>query len=67
VGADKTRYYEYFYVISIIIGAVASLTAIISLIDAFYAIMAIPTMTSAVLLAPKVLKEAKRYFSSLPK
>jgi AGCS family alanine or glycine:cation symporter len=67
VGADKTRYYEYFYVISIIVGAVASLTAIISLIDAFYAIMAIPTMTSAVLLAPKVLKEAKRYFSSLPK
>ena len=67
VGADKTRYYEYFYVISIIVGAVASLTAIISLIDSFYAIMAIPTMTSAVLLAPKVLKEAKRYFSSLPK
>lgn len=67
VGADKTRYYEYFYVISIIVGAVASLTAIISLIDAFYAIMAIPTMTSAVLLAPKVLKEAKRYFSTLKK
>jgi AGCS family alanine or glycine:cation symporter len=67
VGADKTRYYEYFYVISIIVGAVASLQSIISLIDSFYAIMAIPTMTSAVLLAPKVMKEAKRYFRDLKK
>jgi len=64
-GAGTTRYYEYFYVISIIVGAVSSLTAIISLIDAMYAIMAIPTMTSALLLSPKVLKESKAYFGRL--
>ena len=65
VGAGKTRYYEWFYVFSIIVGAVSSLTAIISLIDALYAIMAIPTMTSAILLSPKVKKEAKAYFQRL--
>lgn len=64
-GASTTRYYEYFYVISIIVGAVSSLTAIISLIDAMYALMAIPTMTSAILLSPKVLKESKAYFGRL--
>lgn len=64
-GAGTTRYYEYFYLISIIVGAVSSLTAIISLIDAMYAIMAIPTMTSALLLSPKVLKESKAYFGRL--
>jgi len=67
VGAGKTRYYEWFYVFSIIVGAVSSLTAIISLIDALYAIMAIPTMTSAILLSPKVKKEAKAYFQRLKK
>jgi len=64
-GASTTRYYEYFYVMSIIVGAVSSLTAIISLIDSMYAIMAIPTMTSAILLSPKVLKESKSYFGRL--
>ncbi len=64
-GASTTRYYEYFYVMSIIVGAVSSLTAIISLIDSMYAIMAIPTMTSAILLSPKVLKESKAYFGRL--
>jgi len=64
-GASTTRYYEYFYVISIIVGAVSSLTAIISLIDGMYALMAIPTMTSAILLSPKVLKESKAYFGRL--
>lgn len=65
VGADKIRYYEYFYVISIVFGAVSSLTAIISLIDALYATMAIPTMISALLLSPKVLEKAKIYFHNL--
>ncbi len=36
-----------------------------SIIDGAYALMAIPTMTSALLLAPKVKAEAQRYFASL--
>ena len=61
-GAHRKHQYRFIYVASIIIGAVASLTAIISLIDGMYATMAIPTMISTFLLAPKVRKIARQYF-----
>ncbi|MDN5200056.1 alanine/glycine:cation symporter family protein [Fulvivirgaceae bacterium BMA10] len=64
-GAKNKRYFNYFYVATIVFGAVASLKAIISLIDAAYALMSIPTMVSAILLAPKVKRAAKKYFSKL--
>ncbi|HEX7015392.1 MAG TPA: alanine:cation symporter family protein [Cyclobacteriaceae bacterium] len=47
---------------SIIVGAVASLNSIISLMDAAFALMAVPTMVSGLLLAPRVKREARRYF-----
>ncbi|WP_202915958.1 alanine/glycine:cation symporter family protein [Pontibacter pamirensis] len=61
-GAKYKSYYNYFYVFTIILGATASITAVISLIDGMYAMMAIPTMTSALLLSPKVMAAAKDYF-----
>ena len=64
-GAQNKKQYLVLYVLSIVIGSVASLTAIISLIDGMYATMAIPTMVSAILLAPKVLKETKAYFARM--
>lgn len=64
-GAEKKKYYNYFYVSSIILGAVASLSSIIGLIDGLYATMAFPTMISALLLSPKVKKAAKKYFREL--
>lgn len=67
IGVDKGEYYKYFYLFTVIVGAVSSMTVIISLIDAAYAIMAVPTMLSGLLLAPKVKAEAKRYFSTLKK
>jgi len=60
-GADKKHYYNYFYIISIIIGATTSLNMMINLIDGFFALMAIPTMTAAIILAPKVVKEFRAY------
>ncbi|HLT71934.1 MAG TPA: alanine/glycine:cation symporter family protein [Cyclobacteriaceae bacterium] len=65
IGADKARWYDYFYIFGIILGAVASLDTIISLIDASFALMAVPTMVSGLILAPKVKKEARAYFSRL--
>jgi alanine or glycine:cation symporter, AGCS family len=50
------------YVAMVAGGAVATLDAVIALIDGMYALMAIPTMTSAILLAPRVMEEADRYF-----
>lgn len=64
-GAKKQYLYNYFYIVSIILGATASLSVIINLIDGVYAIMAIPTMISAILLAPKVRKASLDYFRRL--
>lgn len=62
MGANKKHYYNYFYILSILIGATTSLSMMINLIDGFFALMAIPTMISTLILAPKVLKAAKDYF-----
>lgn len=64
-GAKYQNWYNFLYVGSILFGAVASLDAIISLIDGMYAMMAIPTMISAFWLAPKVMEAAKKYFASM--
>ncbi len=61
IGADKQHYYNYFYIISIILGATTSLSAMINLIDGVFALMAIPTMTATIILAPKVVKEFAAY------
>lgn len=64
-GAQRKKQYIIIYIASIIIGSVASLQAIISLIDGMYATMAIPTVISAILLSPMVMRETKRYFNAL--
>ena len=64
-GAKSKMYYNYFYISSTIIGATVSISFVINLIDGMYAVMAIPTMTSAILLSPKVMTEARRYFADL--
>ncbi|MGO1751823.1 MAG: alanine/glycine:cation symporter family protein [Psychroflexus sp.] len=61
-GAKYKHYYNYVYIISILIGATTSLSAMINLIDGFFALMAIPTMIATLILAPKVMVEARRYF-----
>jgi AGCS family alanine or glycine:cation symporter len=64
-GADKADYYNYFYLITIVGGAVASLQVVVSLVDGMYAIMAIPTMVSTFYLAPKVHAASKDYFQRM--
>ena len=62
-GAQHVRWYQYFYIGMVVWGSVASLGAVIGLIDGMYALMAFPTMISAFILAPKVMKAAKIYFA----
>ena len=64
-GNKRKHIYNYLYLAGIFIAAVSSLKVIISLIDGVYALMAIPTMISALLLSPRVRREANRYFQSL--
>ncbi len=65
IGAEKKKYYNYIYISSILLGATTSLSMMINLIDGFFGLMAIPTMTATLILAPKVVAEAKRYFKAL--
>ena len=64
-GTRWKQKYNLFYVIAVIFGSVVSLNVVINIIDGVYALMAIPTMVSALLLSPQVMKEAKRYFANL--
>lgn len=64
IGAQHQRHYVWIYAVLVVCGAVISLKLVVSLIDSMYALMAIPTMTSALLLAPKVNAAARRYFAA---
>ncbi len=56
------KYYNYIYIAAIVIAAVVKLDFVINLIDSAYALMAIPTVISTLILAPKVKKAARIYF-----
>ena len=64
-GTKTEKYYLCGYMALVTAGAVASLDAVISLFDGVYATMAIPTMLSTIILAPKVREVAKDYFARL--
>ena len=63
IGAERQHIYNYFYVALMVVAAVVSLDAAISLIDGAFALMAIPTMISTLLLAPKVMQATRTYFN----
>lgn len=64
-GVKAGKYYDYVYLLTIVLGAVMSMSDVINIIDVAFALMAIPTMLSGFVLAPKVMKEAKAYFQRL--
>jgi len=64
-GTKSIFFYRCFYVVTIVVGAMISIEVVINFIDGMYAIMAIPTVVGSILLSPKVMAEAKRYFSTL--
>ena len=64
-GAHRLTWYNYLYIVTIVFGSVATIGAVINLIDTMFALMAIPTMVSAVLLSPKVMEASRDYFRRL--
>jgi len=64
-GQTGVNLYRYVYIGMIISASVLSLQAIVGIIDGMFALMAIPTMVSAIWLAPKVLALADDYFARL--
>lgn len=63
LGIKRGGIYNYIYIGTIILGAVTSLGFVVNLIDSSFALMAIPTMISAIILAPKALAASKDYFA----
>jgi len=61
LGEKNKKYYNYIYIISIMLGATTSLSMMINLIDTFFALMSIPTMLATIILAPKVVEALKKY------
>lgn len=64
-GVKIGKYYNYFYLITIVMGAILSMQDVMNIIDVAYALMAVPTMISGLVLAPTVMKEARNYFAGL--
>jgi len=64
-GAGSKFYYRIFYVMSLVLGSVLSLDLAVNIVDAMFALMAFPTMISAIYLSPHIKKEAKKYFQTV--
>ncbi len=62
-GYKNGKYYDYFYLLMIVVACVISLDTVVSIMDLAFAFMAIPTMYALFRLAPQVKKEAKAYFA----
>jgi AGCS family alanine or glycine:cation symporter len=63
-GAEYQHWFRYIFLATIVFGATVSIDVVFNLIVGAYGLMAIPTMTATLLLAPKVMAEARRYFST---
>ena len=64
-GTNSKFYYRIFYILTLVIGSVLSLDLAVNIVDAMFALMAFPTMISALYLAPNIKKEANSYFASI--
>ena len=59
-GAHRAKYYNYFYLVMIVVAAVVPLGTVVAVMDLSFALMALPTMTSLILLAPRVKRLMKQ-------
>ena len=65
LGESRRKFYKVFYLLTIALGCIATLDIVFNFMIGMYGLMAIPTMLSAVLLAPKVKAAAKVYFAKV--
>lgn len=65
-GAERQHHYRWFFIATVVFGAVVSLEVVWNIVSGCYGLMAIPTMTATLLLAPKVWEAAGDYFRRHP-
>ncbi|WP_051084007.1 alanine/glycine:cation symporter family protein [Gilvimarinus chinensis] len=63
IGAQHQHHYAWFYCLLVIVGSIGSIDMIFNFLIGMYAAMAIPTMVSALLLAPNIMETARDYFA----
>ena len=63
-GARRSHWYNWFFLVMLVIAAVVPLSVAVSLIDGAYALMAFPTMAALLLLAPKARRRMDLYFKT---
>ena len=64
-GTRWKKTYRIIYTASLVVAAMITIDIAINFVDGMYALMAVPTMTATILLAPRVMREARRYFATL--
>ena len=64
-GKLGMRLYIYLYIVSIFIYSIVPIDIAINVADGAFAMMAIPTLVSALWLAPKVMHASKNYFKGI--
>lgn len=65
VGAEKQAYFRWFFIATVIFGASVSVDVVFNVISGSYGLMALPTMVSTIILAPRVMVAARDYFSRM--
>lgn len=66
VGAQWQHHFRWVFVATVIVGASVSIDTVFNIISGAYGLMAIPTMVSTLILAPRVMAAARDYFRRHP-
>lgn len=64
-GTTYARAYDVFFVAMLFVGAIYSAGLVVNVLDTAFALMAFPNMIATLVLAPRVMKETKRYFATI--
>jgi AGCS family alanine or glycine:cation symporter len=65
-GAHLQHHFRWVFVATVVAGASVSIDVVFNIISGAYGLMAIPTMLSTLLLAPRVMAAARDYFNRHP-
>jgi AGCS family alanine or glycine:cation symporter len=60
------HHFRWVFVATVVAGASVSIDVVFNIISGAYGLMAIPTMLSTLLLAPRVMAAARDYFNRHP-
>lgn len=63
-GAHNAKYYNYYYLVMIVVAAVIKLNLLVGIMDLAFAGMAVCTMFTLIRLAPKVKAQMREYFTT---